>query len=98
MLLLILLGIGFIFTTKVRKLNLFRGYLLSNVTNVMLFILDTQSYVPVKLCKVARHIHLFKLVGKLTPECVTLKRNRIWNVLKLDWREVTMTLHGNNIN
>ena len=70
MLLLILLSIIFIFTTKVRKMNLFGGHLFSNVTKVMLFISDAQSYVPVKLCKVAGSIHLFKLVGKLMPECV----------------------------
>ena len=62
MLLLILLGLVFIVTTKVRKPNLFGGHLLSNVTKVMLFISDAQSYVPVELCKVAGSIHLFKLV------------------------------------
>ena len=97
MLLLILLHIIFI-TTKVRKLRLFGGHLFSNVVKVMLFILDAQSYVLGKLCKVAGSIHLFKLVGKLTPECVTLKRNLIWDVLELDLREVSMTLHGNKTN
>ena len=63
-LLLILLGMIFIFTTKVRKLRLLGGHLFSNVVKVMLIILDAQSYVPVKLCKVAESIHLFKLVGK----------------------------------
>ena len=67
-LLLILLGIIFIVTTKVRKLSLFGGHLFSNVTKVMLFVSDAQSYVPVKLCRVAGSTHLFKLVGKLMPE------------------------------
>ena len=98
MLLLILLDIIFIVTTEVRKLNLFGGHLFSNVTKVMLFILDAQSYVPVKLCKVAGSIHVCKLVGKLMPEFVTLKRNWMWDVLELDWKEVSMTLHGNKIN
>ena len=84
LLLLILLGIVFIITTKVRKLNLFGGHFFSNVTKVMLFISDAQSYMLVKLCKVAGSIHLFKLVGKLTPDCVTLKRNWICDVLELD--------------
>ena len=43
-------------------------------------------------------IYLFKLVGNLKPEHVTLKRNLIWNVLELDWKEVNVTLHGNKIN
>ena len=60
--------------------------------------MDPQSYVPVKLCNVAGSTHLFKLVGKLTTECVTLRRNLIWDVLKLDWKEVGVTLHENKIN
>ena len=32
------------------------------------------------------------------PECVTLKRNLLWDVLELDWKEVSVTLHGNKIN
>ena len=88
----------FIVTTKVRKLNFFGGHLFSNLTKVMLCISDAQSYVPVKLYKVAGSIHLFKFVGKLTPDCVTLKRNWIWDVLELDWKEVSVTLYGSNIN
>ena len=98
MLLFILLGIIFIITINVKKLRLFRGRLFSNVVKVMLFISDAQCYVPVKLCRVAGSICLFKLVGNLTPEHVTLKRNLIWDILELDWKEVSVTLHGNKIN
>ena len=52
----------------------------------------------VKLCAVAGIIHFFKLVRKLTPDCVTLKKNWIWDVVELHWKEVIGTLHGNNIN
>ena len=51
-------------TSKLSKSTLLKGHLLSNVVKVMLFISDAQSYVLVKLCKVARSIHLFKLMGK----------------------------------
>ena len=69
------------------------GHFISNATKVMLFISDAQSSVPVRLCKVAGSIHLFKLMEKLTPDCVTLKRNWIWDVLELDWNGVSVTLH-----
>ena len=95
MLLIILLGIIFIVTTKVRKLKLFRGHLFSNVAKIMLLVLDAKSYVLVKLCKVAGSIHLFKLVGILMPKCMTLKKIWIWDILELDWEEVDMTLNGN---
>ena len=84
MLLLILLGIVFIDTSKVRKWNLFRRHLFSNVTKVMLFISNTQSYVLVNLCKVARSIHMFRTRGRLTPECIRFKKNYIWDVLEID--------------
>ena len=41
MLLLVLLGVIFIITTKVRKLRLFRGHVFSNVVKVMLYIGST---------------------------------------------------------
>ena len=87
MMLLTLLGIMFMVTSKVRKLTLLRGHLFSNVVKVMVFVSDDQSYVLVKLCKVARSIHLFKLMGKLTTGSVTFKRNWIWDILEIDWRE-----------
>ena len=68
MLLLILLGIIFIVTSKVRKSNLFMGHLFSNITIVRLFILDTQSYVLEDLCKISGSIHFFRIRGRLTPE------------------------------
>ena len=34
-------------------------------------------------------IHLFKITETLTPESVKLKGNILWDVLELDWREVT---------
>ena len=43
-------------------------------------------------------IYLFKITGMLTPENIKLKRNIIWDVIELDWKEVNMTLNGNRIN
>ena len=43
---------------------MFRGHLFSNAVKVMLLISDAQYYVPVKLCRTAGSIHLFKLMGK----------------------------------
>ena len=64
----------------------------------MLFISDTQYYVPIKLCKTTGSIHIFKSTGTLTHENVKLKRNIHWDIIKLDWTEVKVTLNGNKIN
>ena len=84
LLLLILLGIVFIVPSKIKKSNLFREHFFSNVTKVMLFIWDTQSYIPMNLCKIAGSIHLFRIRGRLSPECIRFKKNWIWDVLELD--------------
>ena len=63
----------------------------------MLFISNTHSYIPIKLCRVARCIHLFRIRGRLNPENVKLKKNWIWDVLEIDWSDVSITLNDNEI-
>ena len=81
-----------------KKSNLFGGHVFSNITKVMLFTSNIQSYVPLNLCKITGSIHLFKIRGRLTPEDIKLKKNWIWDILEIDWKEVKMTLNGNEIN
>ena len=64
----------------------------------MLLISDIQLCVPVNLCKIAGSIYLFKIRGKLTQENIKFKTNWIWDVLEIDWKEVKVTLNGNEIN
>ena len=69
----------------------------SNTVKVMLFISDDQYYVPVKLCRTKGSIHLFKITWKLSPEHVTLKGKILEDVIKITWKEVNMTLNGNEV-
>ena len=64
----------------------------------MLFISDVQYYVPVKLCKTAGSIHLFKVTGKVTPDKVNLNRHYIWDILEIDWSKINVTFNGKVIN
>ena len=98
MLSLLILGIVIFIILKLRNLKLFRGHLFSNVVKLMLFISDAQYYIPIKLCRMAGSIHLFKIMGMLTPENLKLKTNILWDVIELDWKEVNVTLNGNKIN
>ena len=41
---------------------------------------------------------MFKIKGRLTIDNVRFKRNWIWDVLEIDWRNISMTLNGNKIN
>ena len=40
----------------------------------MLFLSDVKQYIPVKLCKTAGSIHLFKIYGQLISDQITLQR------------------------
>ena len=51
-----------------RKLKLCIGHLFSTAVKIMPFISDVQYYVPIKLCKTAGSICLFKSTGMLKPE------------------------------
>ena len=70
MLIIITLGMLYLVTNKIRKTSFFKGCLFSNNTKILLFISNTHSYIPIKLCRVARSIHLFRIRGKLAPENV----------------------------
>ena len=63
----------------------------------MLFVCNTHSYIPIKLCLVAGSIHLFRIRGRLNPENVKLKKNWIWDVLEVDWSNVSITLNKNKV-
>ena len=57
----------------------------------MIFISDMQNYVPIKFCKTAGRIYLFKIIGMLEPENIKLNKNYLWDTLEIDWKEVTVT-------
>ena len=67
-------------------------------SKIMTFISDVQYYVPIKLCKTAGSIHLFKTIGMLKPKKIKLNQNYIWDTLEIDWKEVSVTFNDNKIN
>ena len=97
MLTIITLGMLYLVTNKIRKTSFFKGCLFSNNTKILLFISNTHSYIPIKFCRVARSIHLFRIKRRLNLENVKLKKNWIWDVLEIDWSNISITLNGNEI-
>ena len=97
MLIIITLGMLYLVTNKIRKSSFFKGCLFSNNTKILLFISNTHSYIPIKLCRVAGSIHLFRIKGRLNLENVKLKKNWIWDVLEIDWSNISITLNDNEI-
>ena len=95
---LILLGIMFLIIEKVHNMPIFRKHQYSNTIKVLIFISNIKSYIPIKLCKTTGSIHLFKLTGSLQRQDIKLHRNNIWDILEIDWKNVTVMVNGNVIN
>ena len=76
------------------KCRIFKRRLYSNTVTVMLFFSDIKQYVPVKLCKTAGSIHLFQIYRQLSPDQITLERKFLWDIVRIDWKEVFVTLNG----
>ena len=66
----------------------------SNTVTIMLFFSDVRQYVPVKLCKSTGSIHLFQIYGQLDSNQIILEKNCLWDMIKIDWKEVFVTLNG----
>ena len=64
-LVLTILGLAMVAILHCRKSKLCRGCMFSNAVIIMIFISDVQYYVPIKFCKTAGGIHLFKIIGTL---------------------------------
>ena len=41
---------------------------------------------------------MFKLTGSLQKEVIMLHRNKVWDILEIDWKNVTLMVNGNVIN
>ena len=82
---LILLCIMFLTIEKLYRMPIFRKYCYSNTIKIMIFLSNIKSYVPIKLCKTSGSIHLFKLMGSINGDNITLHRNTIWDIMEIDW-------------
>ena len=80
-----------------RKSRLCKGYIFLNAIKIMLFISDIQNYVPIKLCKTAGSIHLFKIKCALKFRNIKLNKNYLWDTLQIDWNGVTVTFNNDKI-
>ena len=82
---------------KIKKSIFFWDQPFSNMVKIKLFLADTKSYVSLDLNQLARNTHLFKLIGELSLENVTLKKNWIWDVLEIKWENICIVLNNKEI-
>ena len=67
---------------------IFRKYQYSNTIKILIFISNIKSYLPIKLCRTTGSMHFFKLKGILQKEDIRLHRNKVWDILEIDWKNV----------
>ena len=79
---------------KIKKNIFFWGQPFSNMVKIKLFLAETKSYVLLNLNQLAGNMHLFKLIGKLSPDNVILKKNLIWDVLEIRWANTLLILNN----
>ena len=91
-LMIILLIVYICLTTQ--RCNIFKRRLYSNTVNIMLFFSDIEQYIPVKFCKSEGSIHLFQIYGQLNSDQIVLEKNCLWDMLRINWKEVFVTLNG----
>ena len=80
-----------------RKSRFCKDHRFLNAVKIMIFISDVQNYVPIKFCKTAGSIHLFKIIGMLKAKSIKLNKNYLWDTLEIDWNEVTVTFNDNKM-
>ena len=93
-----ILGLVMVTILHYRKSKFSKGHTFSNAVKILVFISDVQNYIPIKLCKTAGNIHLFKITGTPKAENIKLNKNYIWDTLEIDWKEVTRAFNENKIN
>ena len=69
------LGLVMVTFLHYRKFKFCRECMFSNAVKIMVFISDIQNYIPIKLCKTAGSIHLFKITSTLKAENIKLNKN-----------------------
>ena len=94
---LTLLSMAIVILLHYRKSKFCRGHRFSNVVKIVLFILDVQHYIPIRLCKTSGGLHLFKIMGTLTSEDVRLNKNYLWNTLEINWDKIKLSFNSNEI-
>ena len=63
-----------------RKSKFCSKHMFSNAVKIMIFISHVQNYIPMKLCKTAGSIYLFKITDMLKAEKIKLNKNYIWDI------------------
>ena len=97
LMILSLVIVALLLLRKIKKSIFFWGKPFSNMVKIKLFLADTKLYVSLNLKQLARNTHLFKLIGELSLDNVTLKKNWMWDMLEIKWGNIHIVLNSKKI-
>ena len=95
---LTILGLVMVAILHYRKSKFCKGCIFSNAVKIMVFISDVKNYIPIKLCKTADIIHLYKITGTLKVESIKLNKNYIWGMLEIRLERIHSDFQRKQIN
>ena len=49
------------------------------------------------ICETPGSTHLFQIYGQSSPGQITLERKFLWDMVRIDWKEICVTLNGSTI-
>ena len=78
----------------IQRCTIFKRRLYSNTVAIILFFSDVKQYIPVKLYKSVGSIHLFQIYGQLNSDQIVLEKNCLWDMIRINWKEVFVTLNS----
>ena len=82
---------------KIKKSIFFWGQPFSNMVKIKLFLANTKSYVLLNLKQSAGNMHLFKLMGELSPNNVVLKEKLDMGCVRSKMGNTCITLNDKEI-
>ena len=94
---LTLLSMMIVVLVHYRRSNFCRVNRFSNVVKIVLFVLDVQHDIPVKLTKTSGSPHLFKFTGTLNSEDIKLNKDYLWDTLEKNWDKIKLTVNDSEI-
>ena len=77
----------YIFTCIHKIIKRWKGFRYSDTCKIQIFISKRNFYVPVTIYKRTGNPFGYTILESLQANCVTLQKNLLWDILKVDWGE-----------
>jgi len=92
-----ILGVIFWLYAQCHGLTWLRGYKYARACTLYVFLFNNHRYVPIKIRKLAGHMHMYHLSNSMTPDQISYSKNFIWDILHFDWSYVDLRMNSSYV-